>query len=351
MDDVRYKEMLETTDLVKEYLLNYLNSTKLTTIDKFNTDFLYLFSKRNNTDVWLRPYIVRSVFELVSNEHWIKVLPAATAAEVFNISTYQSNSVFDDKIISSKISNVNQFISSFISFNIVNSLLLKLECGDSEKLNCINILNKNNEDVYLGQFIDLNSLITSNIHTIMSKDKSEYLALYKKRCDLIGGTTVENCAFWSMEVANADDEIKIQVLKLFRVWGGIMQKINDLSDFTIFIDRKNYKRYTDVRAGKVTLPFYFIATQLSNKELDEFVANSNKDDLFLDDFFSKYLYLDSDVVKAVFAVIAEEWQECRQIIKSLKGSIDTKKLSFLYENVFLTRFVKPFFSNKLLRTL
>lgn len=45
MDDVRYKEMLETTDLVKEYLLNYLNSTKLTTIDKFNTDFYIFFLK------------------------------------------------------------------------------------------------------------------------------------------------------------------------------------------------------------------------------------------------------------------------------------------------------------------
>lgn len=351
MNDVRYKSMLETTNLVKEYLLNFFSSTKLIEIENFRTDFMYLFSKRNDIDIWLRPFIVRSVFEIVSTDDWRKVLPAATAAEVFNISTYQSNSVFDDKINSSKISNVNQFISSFISFNIVNSLLLELECGDTEKLNCINILNKNNEDVYLGQFIDLNNLITSNIHAIMSMDKSEYIALYKKRCDLIGGTTVENCAFWSLEVASADYEIKIQVLRLFRVWGGIMQKINDLSDFTIFLDRKNYKRYTDVRAGKVTLPFYLIASHLSDKELDNFIINSNKDNLFLDNFFSKYLYVDSDIVKDVFFVIAEEWQECRQIIHSLKCSIDIKKIYFLYENIFLTRFVKPFFSNKLIRTI
>lgn len=351
MNDARYKSMIETTNFVKVYLLNYFNSTKLIEIENFSTDFMYLFTKRNDTDIWLRPYIVRSVFETVSNADWKKILPAATAAEVFNISTYQSNSVFDDKINSSNISNVNQFISSFVSFNIVNSLLLKLECGDTEKLNCIEILNKNNEDVYFGQFIDLNNLITSNIHEIMSMTKSDYISLYKKRCDLIGGTTVENCAFWSMEVANVDSEIKSKVLKLFRIWGGIMQKINDLSDFTIFLDRKNYKRYTDVRAGKVTLPFYLIANRLNEKELNAFILNSNKNNIFLDSFFSKYLYVDSDIVKDVFLVIAEEWQECRQIINSLKGIIDTKKLSFLYENIFLTRFVKPFFSNKLIRTL
>ena len=128
-----------------------------------------------------------------------------------------------------------------------------------------------------------------------------------------------------------------------------MQKINDLSDFVVFSgENKDLARYTDVRAWKITLPFYYILKSLNEEERQECLDNiKNWDKWYLDSFFQKYLYKNSDVIKKVLAVIMEEWDECKKLIKDLW--LEAKHFQFMYNNIFFTKFTREFFDRKLLK--
>lgn len=159
----------------------------------------------------------------------------------------------------------------------------------------------------------------------------EYLELYKRRCDLIGGTTVENCAFWAVTLAGIEDKAVIKEVKnVYRQWGKMMQMVNDLSDFAVFLNKKvdmDFIRYTDIRAGKITLPFYFILKDLKEKEkinrTIEWIGHKEKQQL--DDFFAPYLQKDSTILTEVFNIILEEWKICKSektpYISIIKSSI------------------------------
>ena len=208
--------------------------------------------------------------------------------------------------------------------------------------------------MYAGQYIDLNVLIASNAGHVLELSLPNYLELYRQRCDLIGGTTVANCAAWALRLSGSVDIKQCDDIEnLFRHWGMIMQMINDLSDFAVFIDKKQYVRYTDVNEGKITLPFFLILQKLKQqKEGADMLNMVNRirvfDEKTKDRFFTRYLYKDSHSVCDVFSVLKTEWQICRDILCSYKMA---HQFSYLFENIFLNRFSRAFFSNTLLKQL
>lgn len=359
MKDNRYNEMLLITSVVQQHLKCFLKQEfeEESYFGLQNDSFKYMFDRRFNKKIWLRPYVCAMVFKqygdlYVDNKSINKlILPALTVSEVFNISTYQSNVVFDDKIKNESISNVNQFISSFITFNLAVKLLKKTEISQEKILKCIDVLNECNENVYLGQYIDLNLLVANNVTNVMDMSEDEYINLYLERCDKIGGTTVDTCATWAYVIAGKDDTNELNSLReLFRTWGQLMQMANDLSDYTVFINQKDYVRYTDIKAGKITLPFYYILSSMSKEDADSIIKNLYKyEDAVLDHFFQKYLFVDSDIILKVFSVMCILWNKCSELMNDLK--LDHKMFQFLFENAFLTKFSRCFFSNHLIRQM
>jgi len=279
------------------------------------------------------------------------ILPALTVSEIFNISTYQSNIVFDDKIKNETISNVNQFISSFVSYNIAVQMLQTLDVSKEKVLECISILNECNKNVYEGQFIDLNVLVSKSASIILTMPEDEYLKLYLERCRKIGGTTVDTCASWAYIVSGKDNLNELSKLrKLFTTWGQLMQMANDLSDFTVFINQKDYVRYTDIRAGKITLPFYYILASMPHDSALSFVDTMESyNDEDLDRFFQDYLYKDSPIIRKVFNVMRSLWRSCSHLMKEL--DLNREDFQFMFENAFLTKFSRCFFSNRLIKTI
>ena len=360
MKDNRYNEMLLITSAVQQYLKRYL---ELEFKEEYyfgiqNESFKYMFDRRFNKQIWLRPYVCAMVFKQYGDFYSDDnksinqiILPALTVSEVFNISTYQSNVVFDDKIKNESISNVNQFISSFITFNLAVKLLQKTEIAPPKILACIDVLNECNENVYLGQYIDLNLLVANNAANVLGMSENEYLDLYLERCDKIGGTTVDTCATWAYMIAGRSNIHELSNLReLFRTWGQLMQMANDLSDYTVFINQKDYVRYTDIKAGKITLPFYFILSSMPQDKAVSFIKNMHDfDNETLDRFFQEYLYVDSDVILKVFSVMCSLWRRCSELMDKLE--LNNKRFQFMFENAFLTKFSRCFFSNHLIRQM
>lgn len=360
MRDNRYNEMLLITSEVQQYLKRFLELEfkEESYFGLENVSFNYMFDRRFKKQIWLRPYVCAMVFKQYgdlypNNKNAINriILPALTVSEVFNISTYQSNVVFDDKIMNESISNVNQFISSFITFNLAIKLLQKTEIQHEKILACIDVLNECNENVYLGQYIDLNLLVTNNVANVMALSESDYLNLYLERCEKIGGTTVDTCATWAYTIAGGNDFLELNKLReLFRIWGQLMQMANDLSDYTVFINQNNYVRYTDIRAGKITLPFYFILSSMSQEKASTFIKDIHEyNNEVLDLFFQEYLYVDSDIILKVFSVMCSLWRRCKILMDELE--LDHKRFQFMFENAFLTKFSRCFFSNHLIRRI
>lgn len=356
-EKIKNARQFEITNMCKDCIEEYINDyfsrlPKSESTEILKKEMLYMYKRRFNKNVWLRPFVVSTVADYFAKKDISKdIILAITAAEVFNISTYQTNLLFDDKINDSNISWINQVSVSMISMSIANKMIQDLNCKPWKKLELLNLLNKNNWEVYVWQNIDLNTLLIKNADRILNMWETEYLKEYRERCDYMWWTTVENCAAWwyILWSENIDTE-KLDKLKLlFRKRWWIMQKINDLSDFVVFSgENKDLARYTDVRAWKITLPFYYILKSLNEEERQECLDNiKNWDKWYLDSFFQKYLYKNSDVIKKVLAVIMEEWDECKKLIKDLW--LEAKHFQFMYNNIFFTKFTREFFDRKLLK--
>ncbi len=358
-EKIKNNRQLEITNMCKHCIEEYINDyfsnlPESESTEILKKEMLYMYKRRFDKSVWLRPFVVSTVADYFAKKDISKdIILAITAAEVFNISTYQTNLLFDDKINDSSISWINQVSVSMISMSIANKMIHNLDCEPWKKLELLSLLNKNNWEVYVWQNIDLNTLLIKNSEKILNMWESEYLKEYRERCDYMWGTTVENCAArWYILWSEKIDEEELSKLKvLFRKWGWIMQKINDLSDFVVFSgENKDLARYTDVRAWKITLPFYYILKDLDEKDRKECLDNIKSwDKWYLDSFFQKYLYKNSDVIKKVLAVIMEEWDECKVLMKDLW--LESRYFQFMYNNIFFTKFTREFFDRKLLNEI
>jgi hypothetical protein len=355
----RHAEMCLVTAAVKDYLKCWLADEHWDNpvYGDYNDSLGYMFDRRFAREIWLRPYVCAMLLKQYGRLYAApgiidgRVLPALTASEVFNISTYQSNLVFDDKIKNETISNVNQFISSFVTFDVAVQMLQRLDLPEDKVLDCVSVLNECNKDVYKGQFIDLNVLVTRSASALLAMPEQEYVKLYFDRCRRIGGTTVDTCAFWAYTLSGKDDPEELGKLReLFWRWGQLMQMANDLSDYTVFINQKDFVRYTDLRAGKITYPFYLILVSMPKEKALSFLNSMGTyDDETLDRFFRRYLYMDSPIIKRVFSQMHSLWIPCRQLIREL--NLNTKYFHFMFENAFLTKFSRCFFSNQLIKTV
>ncbi|MGH7799558.1 MAG: polyprenyl synthetase family protein [Thermodesulfobacteriota bacterium] len=221
----------------------------------------------------LRPYLLRLAYEIAGGKEWSEIIPACAAVEILNISTYQSNLAFDNKsgILSSESKN-NQFMASMVSLDIsIKAILGMEESVDPIVLNrIIGLIHQANSDIYIGQAQDLKTLNISSINLAMPFD--DYMGLYLNRCQKIGGSLVKLCFEVGGILGGASEKILAILNDIGSEFGTYGQIVNDIADLVppgIKGAGKKYlsDHYSDVKAGKITYPIFFLLKYGSEKEI------------------------------------------------------------------------------------
>lgn len=270
--EIHFKKMQETSNtvrpLIKKAYMDFISSYP------FMSNALKLFVKKRirSGQLLLRPYLVRLSYEVSKGNKWIDIVPACAALEVFNISTYQSNLAFDGKdgVTTEHLKN-EQFISSMVSLNIASKMMLSL----SQKfdlqiiIKIVAKLYETNNEIYIGQYYNLDKLIFGNID--MSLAIEDYLKLYLFRCEKLGASLTSLCFEVGALLGGADNILLNNLKNIGKSMGTAGQIVNDIADFIPRnVLNKGIKPYegsfADFKKGIITYPLFHLLRNTANKE-------------------------------------------------------------------------------------
>lgn len=224
-----------------------------------SNEFNHLYNKRiYGNSLLLRPFLSKLIYELGAKSDWEVHSRLFALVEVINISTYQSNLAFDNKNgINCELDKFNQIISSFFSTFIFFDEIVISQYDDSKRLKIINATVKSLEEIYYGQYLDLNVLNFSNESLYHSIE--EFEGHYKLRCQYLGSSLINLCISYCLILNDSKiDEIRDELLKFGALFGLAGQILNDLGDITSKGRVYSSKRYSDIENERLTLPIFFL---------------------------------------------------------------------------------------------
>ena len=262
MDRIDYfEEFKKTSNTVKPIIKKYLGTISQKQQGLYDT-ILFLASKRMEKDVLLlKPFLIRLSYEITGGKDWEMIAPICAAAEIINISSYQSNLSFDGKFGQTQLTDrSNQFIASMVTRELASDIAYDmkgiLELAQIEKI--VQSFGESNKHIYVGQYYDLNVLVWKSYHLL--NDFESYLRLYEERCENLSGFFSEQCAFIGGILSRAGQK-EVSALRTFGKNFGIGLHIaNDIGDCVprFLIKKGSLKescdQYADLRHGKLTLP-------------------------------------------------------------------------------------------------
>ena len=260
--DEYFRFLKETSDVVSPIFLKYMDP--FLNIDKELYDTLMLFVRRRINKPLMKLSLLRLSYEICGGKDWSKIIPAAAAFEFINISSYQANCAFDNKLgVITRSQKDSQFIASIITRELASQIITELRKDFNESLlNAIYAsLSKSNYYINLAQHYDLNILNIKNYENY--QDDKYYLKEYISRCYYGSGIFNGQCAYIGGLLANAQQE-QLEALKEFgENFGTALQIVNDIGDFVpMDIDsliNKDYQdQYSDFKNGRLTLPLYHL---------------------------------------------------------------------------------------------
>ena len=126
--------------------------------------------------------------------------------------------------------------------------------GDA-KSRIVSLVARSNDEVYQGQFYDLNVLNFDRVSEFPNMDG--FLALYTTRCDLIAGSTFRACASGALINDPASSALEA-LLSYFGALGAAAQAINDLGDYIPLVTKDYALPYSDFQLGRLTLPAFLL---------------------------------------------------------------------------------------------
>lgn len=323
MDKQKYIDYLQGTSekvspLIKEVLRQYavLNSEIY--------EGIMTFVKRRIGKPLLKPALLRASYELCGGEDWEKVIPACAAFELINISSYQANSAFDNKLgILSKKQKEMQFIAAMCVREAAQeclSLMSRTFDADilSKLANCLSVSNKY---IYVAQHWDINLLTIQNRDRYT--DPGYFLEEYTKRCFYGSGIFSGQCAYSGALLTGASERILNGVKNFGEKYGTALHMINDLGDYVPTSKNgpaiRDYQdQFSDFQNARLTLPLYYLLRN-SNKDLREQVLNllimkeSNPDKLV---WLTRKM-LEAGVIERVKNCISERMNEADANLDSL----------------------------------
>lgn len=261
----------ETSDLVAPIIDDILNETvgdesELLEIASF-------FYRERRFKILLKPILFRLSYEMCGGKKFSNFLYLAAAFEILNISSYQANSAFDNKMGTlSKEEKDNQFIASMISREMSAKAIHRIEQDNISK-EIVNVLNTcistSNMSIYKAQHYDLNLLSLYNARTTGEyiANRELFLRDYNMRCFLGSGFFSGQVAMAGAIAAGADKKEQ-EALRIFgEIYGTALHKINDFGDFFPGDDRqgKLYQDFfCDIRNGRLTFPVYELITKYND---------------------------------------------------------------------------------------
>jgi len=258
-------------------------------VDKYTLDFLDKLKKENEDIPYeavahlpklrmslhgvpkIRSTFGRLLFELIDpNNDWKQILPILSAIEIYGISTYVLDDIFDNQPIRQndlatwkKYGLNNAIISGILQRDISVKILLQLDTSKDKLFEIVKIFEQADYSLYIGQY--LNEKMTSKI-----KEED-----YVKRCTFL---TCENPAMARMIgiICNLDDK-ELDIIEVFgRKFGTIAMMRNDFMNLVpeeiktkTATSALKEKTFEDLRKGLWTYPIIHFLTKSSAKQEDK----------------------------------------------------------------------------------
>lgn len=254
--DDYFNEMRKTNVLTNKVILNSIAFLK--NKNKNFYDFLVnipAFKKRVEKKEKLRPFLLRISYELAGGKNWKSIVNACAAVEIFNISTYIDNTVFDAKHQFKEEDLANYILCSRILQCIAFDLLRDL---NPKSTKTTKILNEICKEMYTIEYEDLNEFkeLVGNYH--------EYMKKYLRRCYGISGVFFENIMKMGVFLAHGSKKKIYLSGEIGKRFGIVIQIINDLGDFVLpkgkkyDVEKVYQDQFSDLRNKKITLPIYYV---------------------------------------------------------------------------------------------
>lgn len=273
MDRKRYIEYLnETSRMVMPFIKASMEKAVLG-VPELENHLFYLFKYREDRPL-LKPTLFRLAYESCGGKEFETYLPFAAACELLNISSYQANSSFDNKLgVLSNEDKDGQVMAAMITRELAARLVYQISdgrfIGEKKLKELAECISTSNLFIYKAQHYDLNVLSFSNrkMFECYIQDRELYLRDYHKRCYFGSGVFSGQVALAGAIAADADNAHRDALMKFGEIYGTALHKINDLGDFLPGEERHGriYQDFfCDIRNGRLTWPVYELYTKFPN---------------------------------------------------------------------------------------
>lgn len=277
---VYFDYLKETASHIGPYLAKLLEPYR--DQDKGLYDELMLFTQTRLARPLQKPALFRLCYEVCGGKDWEQIIPVAAAFELLNISSYQANASFDNKLGAlSKEQKDAQFICSMVSREIATSALRdcsSLSDSDIAKLEAS--FGEINRQIYQAQYLDLFVLIVDNVDKYRNNE-ALYLSDYDRRCRMGSGVFNREICHWGSYLADGNDN-QLNMLRSFgEEFGVALQIANDIGDYAPFDkDEPNPRDYqdrnSDLLNGRLT-PILYRLLRYASDDISEILSTLKRD--------------------------------------------------------------------------
>jgi len=258
MDRNLYFKFLEETSRLIDPILKSVISRYIEKEYDFYQFYSQIVLKRIGQR-FLKPTLFRIVYEMYGGGQFEHLTKIAAAFEFINISSYQANCAFDNKLGTiTKEEKDAQFISSMVSREIANEFISNAVIDGEVKKTVSDKISLINHNIYLAQHYDLNLLTVDN-YPKYEKNEKLFIQNYNNRCYLGSGIFSGVCAYCAALIAGSSEKEAVFVSKISELYGTALHKINDIGDYlpsTSGLNRIYQDCYSDLLNGRLTLPLY-----------------------------------------------------------------------------------------------
>ncbi len=328
--DLYFEAMRATSELVDPIIQGSIQA-----IEEANPELyqfianIPLLRKRVKKKEKLRPFLMRLAYEVAGGQNWEEIADVCAAVELFNISTYIDNGVFDGKGNLQEEDKNNYIIAARITRSIASELLRKQ--GSPEYSRLESLLHDIDISGYIGQYADLNQV---KVGVSDYDDVSEFLEDYIRRCENLTGRFMGNVCRMGAILSGASEE-EVQALGEYgRCVGIIAQIMNDVGDFvppkegTYDVEKVYQDQFSDIMHGKLTLPVYYTLMFGSEEEKEAIEGVLGNPDASNEDLESVTRAIVSSGAVDFAKKVAKEYQkEAKSFLHSFEKSESRDALS------------------------
>lgn len=265
MDKSHYFDLMrETSEEALPLIRGQIDS--LSEVDpELHASMRYVLDRRDN-GLMLKPFLVRLAYEICGGSDWRKTAAVGAAFELLNISSYQANASFDNKLAVLTVTEKNsQFIASMITRELCGECVRDAvsDSGHTISRALSTDLSESNKHIYIAQHYDLNLLTASRLQ--FYRDKDVFLREYTSRCSHGSGVFSGRCARAGALLADATSTATAALQTFGEVFGTGLHFMNDLGDFVPpgtpgGIGRSFQDQLSDIKNGRLTLGCYLLLT-------------------------------------------------------------------------------------------